>query len=385
MNTRTFTVMGAVTLVLVGAAWWVSQHKAPPALPQSGQRVFPDLMAKINEVAAIRVSAADGTFTIVREGESWNVKEKHRYPAHVGKIREALIGLGELTILEPKTSKPEFYEKLGVQDVEAEGASSTEVTLTDAAATTLAKLIVGNQHPAGTPGQDEVYVRKSGDPRTWLAMGNLSVPTMADEWLDKDFLEVETKRVRSLRIRHPDAATLRMAKEKPDDHDFTVVNLPTGTEVESQFAVNNLVSTITSLSFDDVKPKSEIAFDDQSVVTAVFETFDGLEVTVTLLPEDEKHYVKVSAAFKDDLIWKPESEEGADAEKHAEETQEADNAEKEETDVPTPEKPTVKTAAEVKAEIEALNKRVAEWVYVLPTFRAETLLKKPEDLVKRSS
>jgi len=384
MNTRTFTIMGAVTLILVGAAVWVSQHK-DTALPQTGQRVFPDLMAKINEVAAIRVSAAEGTFTIVREGESWNVEEKHRYPAHVGKIREALIGLGELTILEPKTSKPEFYEKLGVQDVEAEGASSTEVTLTDAAAATLAKLIVGNQHPAGTPGQDEVYVRKSGDPQTWLAMGNLSVPTMADEWLDKNFLEVEPKRVRSLRISHPDATTLRVAKEKPDDHDFTVVNLPTGTEVESQFAVNNLVSTITSLSFDDVKPKSEIAFNDQSVVTAVFETFDGLEVTVTLLPEDEKHYVKVSAAFKDDLIWKPESEEGADAEKHAEETQEADNAEKEETDVSTPEKPTIKPAAEVKTEIEALNKRVAEWVYVLPTFRAETLLKKPEDLVKRLS
>ena len=384
MNTRTVTIMGAVTLILVGAATWVSQHK-DPALPQTGQRVFPDLMTKINEVAAIRVSAAEGTFTIVREGESWHVKEKHGYPAHVGKIREALIGLGELTFLEPKTSKPEFYEKLGVQDVEAEGASSTEVTLTDAAATTLAKLIVGNQHPAGTSGQDEVYVRKSGDPRTWLAMGNLSVPTMADEWLDKDFLEVEPKRVRSLRISHPDATTLRMAKEKPDDHDFTVVNLPTGTEVDSQFAVNNMVSAITSLSFDDVKPKSEITFDDQSVVTAVFETFDGLEVTVTLLPEDEKHYVKVSAAFKDDMIWKPESEEGADAEKHAEETQEAENAEKEETDVPEPEKPTIKPAAEVKAEIEALNKRVAEWVYVLPTFRAETLLKKPEDLVKRFS
>lgn len=384
MNTRTFTIMGAVTLILVGAALWVSQHK-DPALPQTGQRVFPDFMTKINEVAAIRVSAAEGTFTIVREGESWNVNEKHGYPAHVGKIREALIGLGELTILEPKTSKPEFYEKLGVQDVEAEGASSTEVTLTDAAATTLAKLIVGNQHPAGPSGQDEVYVRKSGDPRTWLATGNLSVPTMADEWLDKDFLEVEPKRVRSLRISYPDATTLRMAKERPDEHDFTVVNLPTGTEVESQFAVNNLVSTITSLSFDDVKPKSEITFDDQSVVTAVFETFDGLEVTVTLLPEDEKHYVKVSAAFKDDLIWKPESEEGADTEKQAEETREAEKAEKAETDVPEPEKPTMKPAAEVKAEIEALNKRVGEWVYVIPTFRAETILKKPEDLVKRFS
>lgn len=385
MKARTFTIMGAVTLILVGAALWVSQHK-DPVPPQTGHRVFPDLMAKINEVAAMRVSAAGRTFTIVREGESWNVKEKHQYPAHVGKIREALIGLGELTILEPKTRKPEFYEKLGVQDVDAEGASSTEVTLTDSAGTTLAKLIVGNQRLAqGDSGQNEVYVRKFGDPQTWLAVGNLSVATMADEWLDKDFLEVDPKRVRSLRISHPDAATLRLAKEKPDADDFTLVNLPTGTEVESQFAVNNLVSTISSLSFDDVKPKSEITFDAQSVVTTVLETFDGLEVTVTLLPKDEKHYVTVSAAFKNDLIWKPESEEGANTEKQAEETQEAEKAESEETAAPEPEKPEIKPEAEVKAEIEALNKRVGEWVYVIPKFRAETILKKPEDLIKRFS
>lgn len=385
MKTRTFTIMGAVTLILVGAALWVSQHK-DPVPPQTGHRVFPDLMAKINEVAAMRVSATGRTFTIVREGESWNVKEKHQYPAHVGKIRETLIGLGELTILEPKTRKPEFYEKLGVQDVDAEGASSTEVTLTDSAGTTLAKLIVGNQRPAkGDSGQDEVYVRKFGDPQTWLAVGNLSVATMADEWLDKDFLEVDPKRVRSLRISHPDATTLRLAKEKPDADDFTLVNLPTGTEVESQFAVNNMVSTISSLSFDDVKPKSEITFDDQSVVTAVLETFDGLEVTVTLLPKDEEHYVTVSAAFKNDLIWKPESEEGTNTEKQAEETQEAEKAESEETAAPEPEKPEIKPETEVKAEIEALNKRVGEWVYVIPKFRAETILKKPEDFIKRFS
>ena len=385
MKTRTFTIMGAVTLILVGAALWVSQHK-DPVPPQTGHRLFPDLMAKINEVAAMRVSAAGRTFTIVREGESWNVKEKHQYPAHVGKIREALIGLGELTILESKTRKPEFYEKLGVQDVDAEGASSTEVTLTDSAGTTLAKLIVGNQRLAqGDSGQNEVYVRKFGDPQTWLAVGNLSVATMADEWLDKNFLEVDPRRVRSLRISHPDATTLRLAKEKPDADDFTLVNLPTGTEVESQFAVNNLVSTISSLSFDDVKPKSEITFDAQSVVTTVLETFDGLEVTVTLLPKDEKHYVTVSAAFKNDLIWKPESEEGANTEKQAEETQEAEKAESEETAAPEPEKPEIKPEAEVKAEIEALNKRVGEWVYVIPKFRAETILKKPEDLIKRFS
>lgn len=385
MNTKAFTIMGVVTVVLVGAALWISQHKEP-APPQTGQPVFPGLMAKINEVATIGVSAPSGTVTIVREGDSWSVKEKHQYPAHMGKVRAALIGLGELTILEAKTRKPEFYEKLGVQDVRAEGSLSTGVILTDSAGTTLAEAIVGNQRPAkGNPGHDEVFVRKTEDPQAWLAIGNLAIETMASEWLDKDVLEVDPKRVRRLQISHPDTTQLILEKETPDELDFKIANVPVGTEVSSQFAVNNVVSTVTSLSLEDVIPTNEISFDDQSVVTAVFETFDGLEGTVQLLRKDEKNYVQVSASFNSELIWSPAPEEHAQPDTQAEGAQDHETAEKEKTDVSAPQKPEIKPEAAGQAEIEALNKRVAEWVYVIPAFRADTILKKPDDLVKPSS
>lgn len=384
MNAKTFTIMGVIAVVLAGAALWVSQH-GETTPPGTGQPVFPGLMAKINDVAEIGVSAPRGTITIVRKGESWGVKEKHRYPAHMGKVRGAIIGLGELKILEAKTRKPEFYEKLGVEDVGADGSLSTGVTLKDSAGTTLAEVIVGNQRPArGNPGQDEVYIRKSGDPRAWLAIGNLSIEKSAGGWLDEDFLEVEPKRVRRLQIIHPDATTLTLEKDAPDELDFTLVNVPAGMEVQSQFVVNNIVSTVASLSLDDVKPTSEIPFDDQAVVIAVFETFDGLEGTVRLLRKDEKVYVKVSASFNGDLIWKPESEEHSKTDNQAEDARDKDNPEKAKTDAPQPERPTIKPEAEVKAEIKALNKRVEEWVYVIPQFRADAILKKPEDLVKQS-
>ena len=384
MNTRTFTIMGVVTVVLVGAALWVSQ-RGEPTPPRTGQPVFPGLMAKINDVTEIGVSAPGGTVTIVRQGESWGVKEKHHYPAHMGKVRQAIIGLGELKLLEAKTRKPEFYEKLGVEDVGADGSSSTGVTLKDSTGTTLAEVIVGNQRPAkGNPGQDEVYIRKSGEPQSWLAIGSLSIEKSAGGWLDEDFLEVEPERVRRLRIIHPDETTLTLEKDAPDERDFTLVNVPAGLEVQSQFAVNNIVSTVAALSLDDVKPTSEVPFDDQAVAAAVFETFDGLEGTARLLRKDEKVYVKVSASFNGDLIWKPESEERPKTDNQAEESRDNDSPEKEKTDTSQPEKPAIKPEAEVKAEIEALNKRVAEWVYVIPQFRADAILKKPEDLVKLS-
>jgi len=383
MNIKTLTILGIITVALIGTAILMSQQKET-VLPQTGQPVFPGLMSKINEVSELVVNVQSETMTIVRDGESWKVKEKDNYPANMGKIREVLIGLGELKILEAKTKKPELYEKLGLENVEAEGSISTGVTLKDSAGTTLAEVIIGKQPPfKGNPNQDEVYVRKVGDPETWLAIGKLSIEKNLSEWLDKDFLEVEPKRVRRVRITHPDNTTLVLEKENPDDLDFKVTNLLEGEEIQSQFSVNHIVSTVTSLSLDDVQPNSEISFEDESVVTATFETFDGLEGTVKLFRKDEKNYVKVSAVFNADLIWKSEPEEDSETETQAEgEGDQGQDIEKEET--VKLETPKIKPEAEVKAEIKALNKKVKEWIYIIPKFRADTILKKPEDLIKKS-
>ena len=375
--------MGIITVVLIGTAVLVFQQKET-APPQTEQPVFPGLMSKINEVSELAVNAQSKTMTIVRDGESWSVKEKHHYPANMGKIREALIGLGELNFLEAKTKNPELYEKLGLEDVDAEGSISMRVTLKDSAGTSLAEVIVGKQHPSkGNPSQDEVYVRKPGNPQTWLTIGKLSIEKIPSEWLDKDFLEVEPMRVRRVHITHPDNTTLILEKENPDDLDFQITNLPEGKEIQSQFAVNNIVSTVTSLSLDDVQPNSEFSFEDEYVVTATFETFDGLEGTVKLFRKEDKDYVKVSAAFNADLIWKPEPEEELEVEKPVEGENAQDKNDNEIVETLKPEKPKVKPEAEVKAEIEALNKKVADWVYVIPKFRADTILKKPEDLIKK--
>ncbi|MCY4614587.1 MAG: DUF4340 domain-containing protein [Nitrospira sp.] len=383
---KTLSSLAVIAAVLVIVAVFVAQQQEP-APPPTGQPIFPLLKATINDVAEMSIATQSGTITVHRKDDSWRVKEKHEYPADLGKVRETLIGLAELKTLEPKTRKPELYDKLGVQDVEAEGSLSTGVTFKDATGNTLAEVIIGNDLPAkGKSGYKEIFIRKSGDPQTWLAEGRLTVKKNPGTWLDKELVQIDTKRVWRLTVTHPDKTRLIVEKATPEALDYQVADLPEGLEIQSQFTVNNIVSTVTSLSLDDVKPVSEIPFKDQPVVTAVFETFDGLEGTVKLLRKDEKDYVKISAAFNAELIWKPEPETEPEPEEESQpQAGEQTEQETQEKEVSAkPEQAKIKPEPEVKAEIETLNKRVADWVYVIPKFRADTLLNKPQDLLKTS-
>lgn len=369
-----------IAAILIIVTMFVAKREEPGS-PPTGQPVLPELKAAINDVTELSVATQSGVITLHRQEDAWRVKEKHDYPADVGTVRETLIGLAELETIEPKTRKPELYKKLGLQDVEAEGSLSTGVTLKDATGNTLAAAIIGNDRPAkGKNGYKETFIRKAGDPQTWLVEGRLTVEKNSGAWLDKELVQIETKRVRRLTVTHLDETRLVVEKARPADLDYQLADLPEGLEIQSQFTVNNIVSTVTSLSLEDVKPRSEIPFDGQRVVAAVFETFDGLQGTVQLLPKDEKNYVTISAMFNPDLIWKPEPEK--ESVPQAGEQPEAETQDKEEA--AEPEQPEIKPEAEVKAEIEALNKRVADWVYTIPKFRADTLLKKPQDLLKTS-
>ena len=386
MKFKTLSTLAVIAAVLIIVAVFMAEQQEPGA-PPTNQPVFPELKTVINDVTEMSVATQSGTITLHRQEDTWRVKEKYDYQADLGTVRETLIGLAELTTLEPKTRKPELYEKLGLQDVDAEGSLSTGIILKDATGKAVAAAILGNDRSAqGKSGYKEIFMRKPGDPQTWLVQGRLTVEKNPGKWLDKELTQIETKRVSRMTVTHPDKTRLVVEKAGPTNLNYQVADLPEGLEIESQFTVNNIVSTVTSLSLDDVKPVSEIPFDEQPVVTAVFETFDGLQGTVQLLRKDEKNYVTISAVFNPDLVWKPEPERETEPEKESEpQAGEQPEASAQDNKVPAePEQSKIKPEAEVKAEIEALNKRVADWVYVIPKFRADTLLKKPQDFLKTS-
>lgn len=395
MKAKTLGILAAITIVGIVVAVFVNREPVSQ-LPNSGELLFPKLLLAVNDVNEIVVETKDQAVTLVRGESIWQVKEKAGYRADVEKVKQTLIGLAELRILEPKTKNPELYDRLGLQDKEQEGSLSTSVTLKTSNNPEAALVIVGNQRPAkGNPRMSEIYVRKPGDPQTWLTIGNLPLEKVAGEWLDTEITALTTKRVHRVTVMHPGGETLLVSKEKPEDLDFQLDSIPAGSKVASQFNVNNVVGTLVQLPLDDVKKEQEVNFQGHSGVTAVLETFDGLRLNVKTAKEEDKIFGKFFAEFDPALVRPvdaiPSPEKG--------ETVQAQNAAQDEKAPESPKgKPTVekqnelspeedsvlKKPEEVQREIEAFNHRVQGWAYELPTFRVENFSKAKKDLLTKN-
>ena len=117
MQTRSLILLASATVVLVAIAIVVlasGDRGVSRAAP--GQPAFPALAAKLGDVASVTVSRNGTTMTLIRDGDSWLVAEKGNYPANAAKISQIVRAMADLTLVEPKTQKPDLYPRLEVED-----------------------------------------------------------------------------------------------------------------------------------------------------------------------------------------------------------------------------------------------------------------------------
>ncbi len=371
MNARSLRVLIGLTAVIVVLAVVFQNNREGKVQPKTDQsKLFPELMGSINDVATVRVKRQGSECTLKRSGESWGLAEKDSYPADVEPLRKALIAVADMTRVEPKTSDTARYAALGVQDPDAEGSTSTLLTLSDGSGKELAQLVVGKPHQGktGTPGH--LYVRRVDDPQSWLVKSDLQVPENCSDWLVKKILEVKRDRIRVVEVAHPDGEIVRVERPTPDSNDFTLANMPAGRELKYATVASAMSSTLEWLNLEDVARVDTIDFATNPGATSRFWTFDGLVIAVTLKDEGEKTYAKFVASYEappaaDSPAAEPASEgESADAKTDAERTS------------------VKKKPEEVQAEVAELNARLSQWAYVIPSYNKTTFAKHMSDLLK---
>lgn len=369
LGRKTILVLAAVTVVVALAAIFSKQDSS--AIPGQGEPLFPELMAQINDARQVSGVSSDGSFTIKRRDDGWVVKEKSDYPADADKVHRLLLGTAQLTRIEPKTRKPELYAQLGVEDVDADGSESLKFTLKNAGGDALADFILGTRRPAtGNPNLSEYFVRVPGNPQTWLVEGKLPDDKNPINWVDREILELDSKRVRAVRVTHANGDKIIVRRPDPSADDFELVGLPKGAQIKDVYAVNGIGNGLTNLSLDDVKSASAIRQDKKKAAMSVeITTFDGLRVTMHTRKNGKENLAWFSAAFDPALVYedtKPaKTETGSEA-------QDAD------------EQTGLKAADAVKQEAETLNTRWQGWVYVVPQYRVDSVAKKKSDLIKFS-
>src|SRR5690606_10542242 len=105
-------------------------------------------------------------------------------------VRRLIAGLADMRYVERKTSIPERFHRLGLEDIDAELSDSAHLRVLDGNGESLADVIVGRPsarffggHSSGT------YIREPGTNNTWLVSGVTNVQTRLVPWLARSIVE----------------------------------------------------------------------------------------------------------------------------------------------------------------------------------------------------
>ena len=365
MRPNTIIGLCATTMVVVvAAAFGVAQHYRFALSPLLEERLFRGLEDRLADVAEIKVEHSDGKLTMKRTEVGWVVAEKHAYPANAELVGKVVLQLSQLRLVEPMTRMPERFPRVWLDDTSNEGSRAKLVRLKGTDGATLAEVMVGRpRYNLGGGGLDGIYIRRPGEDQVWLAQGSLEFGKTEREWLQRQVMDVATKRVRKVSAIDADGTAFVAVKAKPSDEHFEIQGLPKDAKLRRNWYwdVDDTARALRGLEFDDVVPHTDkrVAGSD-TLVTAEVRTYDGLIVALTMLEDAdaERSWTRITASVDPAPVGVPDGEDTEG----------------------------FKTADEVKGEADAINAAVADWTYGIAEWRLKSLklrladvLAKPQD------
>jgi len=352
----------AAVLAILAALWTTSIREPVISGESAGEFLLPGLADNLNNVTGVKLTGpgAEIIATLTRGEISWVLAEKSGYRANMGELRELLVKLSEATLLEEKTSNPEFYERLGVENIEASDAGGVLVELEGV---DVPAVIVGDQEGS----RQATYVRLIAETTSWLASGDINVANDTMRWLDRQAIDINASRIAEIEITHADGHTLRVSKSEFGQPNFDVANIPAGRELERDNIANAIGSVLKGLRVDDVAPLSDSGFAGLSTTRAAFRAFDGLVINVDVAAKDDKYYAYFHAAT-----------DAAIATRYL-----PAGASEDEEEGPPPQPQADLTA--IAAEADELNGKFSDWVYELPELKYDQLSRRLDDLLKDQS
>lgn len=273
MSKATLRLLGFVVAVLL-AALLLIESGDDGDLPGAGSLLFPDMRAVANDIDRIVVARTGDSISIEKIGGGWVVPDRGGYEANVATVTELLLAMTEAAVVEPKTANPELHDRLAVDTPDTETSKATAVLAT--AGDSSFELIFGNAVQ-----QNFRYARIAGDDQSWLIDQNPEIPTEPGEWLNTDIIDIDSNRIRSVTIEHPDGEVISISKDAEADVNFTVADVPEGRELSYSTVANGIGGALNDLDLDDVRSAEPT---DVAVIT-YFETFDGVRINSAVSEE----------------------------------------------------------------------------------------------------
>ncbi len=344
MSPRIFLGWLVVTVVTVVLAVFVVLDRPTAKFDLDRDPVFADLRSNPDAAAKVEVNSRFGSFSMVRGDDGWSTPDRFDYPIDANDIRRLIVSISDMRYIERKTSLPERFERLEVDDVDGINAESAYVRISNAAGAVLAEAIVGRVSARFIDGSiSGTYIREPDTNNVWLVSGIANVQTRLVPWLERTIVSVPANTVARVELSSGDE-TLTLSRETPDSEDFALADAPEGRVLDKR-KITSISRALANVDLEDLQPRSELTLPDDAQ-TATVATFDGVAVSVRLSKIDNKNWGTFSAAYTGD------PSDQSDAAKAA------------------------------RASVDEINQRVSDWIYWLPGAVFENLTTKVDGVLE---
>ena len=292
-NLAILAIAAALCLLFaVFALWQEARETAPHYSPTT---MFPGLAHQSGTITHFHILSKSGVVDLaLKPSKGWVITNHDDFPASYDQAHQAVVGIAALLTLEPKTARANWLHFLGL-DAPPKG-DGVEITLSNDKGEELASLITGKTTDIGDPsGAVGLYVRKPDSTQSWLARSVFEPKSDIGDWFDKNVMSIDRARIQETDVDPAGGASYAVRREKPDDPDFKLTEMPKGREA-AEGAAEGIAAAVVGFTFDDARPAKELDFSDPAHTTRVVtKTFDGLAVTVQVVQSGKDDWATVSA------------------------------------------------------------------------------------------
>jgi hypothetical protein len=325
----------------------------------------------VNDISQIQIRSGSASVTLEKKEDEWRVAERDDYPADFAKIRDLIKTLWELKAGQEMQVGPSQLGRLKVTAPGQSPESGIEIDLKGAKESQIASLIIGKSADqsnaaavAATTGRF-VYNPAVKD-RVYLVSESFSSvdPVSVGSWLDKTFIAPgELKEVdQAAWSNNPGWKVTR----KDAKGDWQLEDPQSGESLDKSFSQS--LSSF-ALSFVDVRPPTvspdETGLRDPFKIS--IKTFDGFTYDFLLGKDgpDKTRYLRLNVSADLPSVRPADPDEKADDKKKKDQEFDQKNA-------------------GLKERLEK-EKRLEKWVYLVPDWHLEQLLKRLNEIVSKAS
>jgi len=301
MTPRAGTLLFVVGLVVLvgGYALGPASVATERAGFAQGTLLFPDLAARLPQAVRIDILSKGQHLTFERPGTDagavWGMTQHDGYPVQPARIHELLTGLAELRVVEPRTSDPALYARLGLGDAAKPESEASDLTVFGADGKPIAAVQLGHRQThaasAGAAAAPEtLYVRRPDEARTWLAEGRLPLDTDGQTWLQRDVMSVDAGKIERITVQRG-ADKLVLAR------DGTAMKLtePTPPPPTDPTKLAETARALDLLTFEDVRHADPAL---PVLSTTTYQIKDGPTLTATQSGDDKDPWTHFTATGK---------------------------------------------------------------------------------------